>query len=422
MRGRLRQGQVVSRSGEARSVPQHRRGHAACSPLRRNEKELRREWEGWHTISPPMKKDYARFAELSNKGAKELGFADTGAMWRSKYDMPPDAFAKELDRLWDQVRPLYLELHAYVRMKLREKYGDVVPRERSDSGLSARQHLGAGLVEHLSAGRAGEVRRRLFAHRPAQEPQESTPIDMVKIGERFYTSLGFAPLPQDVLGALAVRPAARSRGGLPRQRVGHRLRVRRPHQDVHRADGRGFLDDPSRARPQLLSARLQGSAGHLPRQRERRLPRSDWRHDRAVGDAGIPGAHRPARQGARRVARHRPADVARAREGRVPAVRPADRSVALEGVFRRGQAGGLQQGVVGSAAEVPGHRAAVSPRRGVLRSGREVSRARQHAVHALFPGRHPAVPVPPRRSRRRPAARRRCIAARSTRARKRASG
>ena len=93
----------------------------------RDEKALRAAWEGWHTISPPMRKDYERFVELSNKGAKELGFADTGAMWRAKYDMPPDEFTKELDRLWDQVRPLYLKLHAYVRMKLHEKYGDVVP-------------------------------------------------------------------------------------------------------------------------------------------------------------------------------------------------------------------------------------------------------------------------------------------------------
>src|SRR5260370_39902822 len=69
----------------------------------RDEKELRAAWEGWHTIAPPMRADYARFAELSNKGAKELGFADTGAMWRSKYDMPPDAFSKDLDRLCDQV-------------------------------------------------------------------------------------------------------------------------------------------------------------------------------------------------------------------------------------------------------------------------------------------------------------------------------
>ena len=98
-----------------------------CWRRRATRSELRDVWEGWHTISPPMRKDYARFVELSNKGAKELGFADTGAMWRAKYDMPPDAFTKELDRLWDQVRPLYLKLHAYVRMKLREKYGDAVP-------------------------------------------------------------------------------------------------------------------------------------------------------------------------------------------------------------------------------------------------------------------------------------------------------
>jgi peptidyl-dipeptidase A len=82
---------------------------------------LRAAWEGWHTIAPPMKKDYQRFVELSNKGARELGFADTGAMWRSKYDMPPDGFTKELDRLWGQVRPLYVKLHAYTRLKLRDK-------------------------------------------------------------------------------------------------------------------------------------------------------------------------------------------------------------------------------------------------------------------------------------------------------------
>ncbi len=72
-------------------------------------------------------RSFVRYVELANKGARELGFADTGAMWRSKYDMPPDDFAAEVDRLWEQVKPLYDSLHAYVRRKLREKYGDVVP-------------------------------------------------------------------------------------------------------------------------------------------------------------------------------------------------------------------------------------------------------------------------------------------------------
>src|SRR5438876_945903 len=89
----------------------------------RNVKELRESWVGWHAIAPPLRKPFERYVTLANKGARELGFADTGAMWRAKYDMPPDAFAKEVDKLWGQMRPLYLSLHAYVRSKLREKYG-----------------------------------------------------------------------------------------------------------------------------------------------------------------------------------------------------------------------------------------------------------------------------------------------------------
>ena len=95
-----------------------------------------------------MKESYTRFVELSNKGARELGFPDTGAMWRSQYDMPPDAFAKELDRLWAQLQPLYLSLHAYVRTKLASGTASRC-RPTAHPGAPARQHLGAGLVEHL---------------------------------------------------------------------------------------------------------------------------------------------------------------------------------------------------------------------------------------------------------------------------------
>jgi len=160
----------------------------------RDPKELRTVWEGWHTISPPMRKDYVRFVELSNKGAKELGFADTGVMWRSKYDMPADDFTKELDRLWEQVKPLYLSLHAYVRMKLHEKYGDVVP---ADGPIPA-YLLGNiwaqdwsnvyDLVSPKTADPGYSLTKIL-------ESRKFTPKQMIETGERFYTSLGFAPLP-----------------------------------------------------------------------------------------------------------------------------------------------------------------------------------------------------------------------------------
>jgi peptidyl-dipeptidase A len=175
----------------------------------RNAGELLDVWNGWHTISPPMKKDFARFVELSNKGARELGFADTGAMWRSKYDMPADEFTRELDRLWEQVRPLYVSLHAYVRSKLRAKYGDAVP---ADGPLPA--HLLGNIwaqdwsnVYDLVAPPAADPGYDLTRILKARKTDAK---QMVKYGENFFISLGFDPLPSTFWErSLFTRPADR---------------------------------------------------------------------------------------------------------------------------------------------------------------------------------------------------------------------
>jgi peptidyl-dipeptidase A len=153
-------------------------------------------WEGWHTIAPPLKQPFQRYVELANEGARELGFADTGAMWRSKYDMPPGQFAAELDRLWDQVKPLYVSLHAYARWKLREKYGaGVVP---SDGPIPAH------LLGNMWAQDWGNL-YPLLAPAGADPGFDLTEIlkgrhtdarGMVRSGEGFFKSLGFAPLPK----------------------------------------------------------------------------------------------------------------------------------------------------------------------------------------------------------------------------------
>ena len=160
-----------------------------------NPAELLDAWKGWHAISPPMRKDFTRFVELSNQGARELGFRDTGAMWRSKYDMPPDDFAKELDRLWAQVRPLYLSLHAYVRNRLREKYGDAV--------VPANGPIPADLLGNIWAQDWSNIYPLVAP--PGADPgydltrilkdRKTQPLDMVRYGESFFKSLGFAPLP-----------------------------------------------------------------------------------------------------------------------------------------------------------------------------------------------------------------------------------
>ena len=99
-----------------------------------------------------MKDKYVRYVDLANKGAREIGFDDVGALWRAGYDMPPAEFEADIERLWGQVKPLYDELHCYVRAELQAKYGkDKVPDHRPDPGAAARQHVGAGVGEHLRA-------------------------------------------------------------------------------------------------------------------------------------------------------------------------------------------------------------------------------------------------------------------------------
>jgi peptidyl-dipeptidase A len=175
----------------------------------RDEARVREVWEGWHTISPAMKKDYTRFVELSNKGAKELGFADTGAMWRMKYDMPPEQFSKELDRLWTQVQPLYLKLHAYVRIKLREKYGDVVP-EKGPIPAHLLGNIWAQEWENVYPLVAPKNTDAGYSLDDILKKRKMSALDMVRTGERFYTSLGFDPLPRTFWErSLFVRPRDR---------------------------------------------------------------------------------------------------------------------------------------------------------------------------------------------------------------------
>jgi len=161
-----------------------------------NPAEVLDAWVGWHKISPPMRDDFRRYVELANKGARELGFADAGAMWRSKYDMPPDAFASEVDRLWEQVRPFYVSLHAYVRSRLRERYGSEV--------VSAEGPIPAHLLGNMWA-QSWENIFPLVAPKDADPGYDLTEIlksrktghkQMVEYGERFFISLGFDPLPK----------------------------------------------------------------------------------------------------------------------------------------------------------------------------------------------------------------------------------
>jgi peptidyl-dipeptidase A len=158
--------------------------------------ELLDAWSGWRSVSPALRHDYQRFVEIANAGAVELGFTDMGEMWRSSYDMEPDEFRAELERLWEQVRPLYESLHCLVRAELGEAYGTAVVDE---AGLIPAHLLGnmwsqswSNVYELVAPDEGGlgyDLTRQL-------ERNGVDELEMVRFAEQFFSSLGFEPLPE----------------------------------------------------------------------------------------------------------------------------------------------------------------------------------------------------------------------------------
>ena len=157
--------------------------------------ELIEAWRGWHAIAAPLKTRYARYVELANEGARDIGFADVGALWRSGYDMSPAELAADLERLWSEVKPLYDELHCYVRAKLQAKYGKgavpdhaPIPSELLGNMWAQEWNNVYDLVVPYPAEPSLDVGKKLASG--SWDARK-----MVRQGERFFTALGFDPLP-----------------------------------------------------------------------------------------------------------------------------------------------------------------------------------------------------------------------------------
>jgi peptidyl-dipeptidase A len=189
--------------------------------------ELTKLWVGWHAIGAPMRPKYARLIELQNIGAKELGYQDTGELWRAGYDMTPAEFSAEMERAWTQLEPLYRELHTYVRTRLIQKYGKAADRP---DGMIPAELLGnmwaqewgniydivaptdPKLSQFKPLDLESALKQQIAAKNPATAPAFATSTDvssdaghaaklaagkeMVHYGENFFTSLGFPALPK----------------------------------------------------------------------------------------------------------------------------------------------------------------------------------------------------------------------------------
>jgi peptidyl-dipeptidase A len=178
----------------------------------RNPAELQEMWTSWHTnVGAPMRKDYQRLVEIANEGAVELGYKDVGAMWRSGYDMPADDFAALTDKLWGQVKPLYDDLHCYTRAELNKEYGDQVQAKNGPIRADLLGNMWAqewgNIYDVVAPPGAGDIGYDLTDLLVAKN-YDATKI--VKTGEGFFSSLGFAPLPETFWArSMITKPADR---------------------------------------------------------------------------------------------------------------------------------------------------------------------------------------------------------------------
>ena len=195
--------ELDAKYGEGKYCPQ---GPASCKNLdqlsdvlahSRNVAALTTAWKGWHDVGAGMRADYTEFVALANEGAREQGFKDLGVMWRSGYDMAPEAFDADTERLWTQVKPLYDSLHCYARAKLARHYGNTV--------VPPGKPIPAQLLGNMWAQEWGNLYSDLLMPYPAAHvPSADTALKaqkwdaarMAHAAEGFYVSLGFPALPQ----------------------------------------------------------------------------------------------------------------------------------------------------------------------------------------------------------------------------------
>ena len=161
----------------------------------RSPPELAEVWEGWHRTARPMRPLFVRYVELGNQGARDGGFDDLGAMWRSKYDMPPAEFSREVDRLWHQVLPLYQQLHAYVRRKLFETYGEGIVPAKGPLPSHLLGNMWAQSWENVFPLVAPGGAEPEYDLTKTLQDRKTDAARMVRYAEAFFVSLGLDALP-----------------------------------------------------------------------------------------------------------------------------------------------------------------------------------------------------------------------------------
>lgn len=145
-------------------------------------KERQAVWEASKESGKALKPGLVKLRGLRNGVAKELDYPDYFALQVAGYGMTTEEMIRMQDEFMRELRPLYLQLHTWVKYKLAEKYQQPVPKRIPAHWINNRwsQEWG-GLSE-------GADLTPFF--------KDKTPEWVAKSSEQFYVGLGFPALPK----------------------------------------------------------------------------------------------------------------------------------------------------------------------------------------------------------------------------------
>jgi len=173
----------------------------------RNPAELQYYWEQWRESSgKQIRSMYHTYVNLYNKAAKLNGFKDASLMKVDPYESK--TFQMDMEETWQGLKPLYEQLHAYVRNKLHQRYGDEVVK---NSGP-----LPAHLLGNMWAQSWSNIADILkpYPGKPSINVtgemirQGWTPTKMFQKADDFFQSMGMDPMPAEFWeGSILEKPA-----------------------------------------------------------------------------------------------------------------------------------------------------------------------------------------------------------------------
>ena len=115
-------------------------------------------------------------------------------MWLDEYEDP--TFEQQLEDIFSEIRPLYLQIHGYVRYRLNKHYGDEVAPPKGPMPMH--------LLGNMWAQQWSEIAELVspFPDKPLVDVTEEmvkqgyTPTKMFEMGDDFFMSMGLTKLPE----------------------------------------------------------------------------------------------------------------------------------------------------------------------------------------------------------------------------------